>query len=83
MKSKIVIIFSLIYFSFLQINAQECISSFVEEMQKQFMIIKKKEKKEVEQFMKTGYKIHPEYKLQDSNVIAMPIYSVLKKNIIL
>jgi len=79
MKTRIVIIFSLVYFSFLQIYAQECISIFVEDIQKQSFNLKINEKKAVKQFMKVGYKVHLNYKLQDTNVIAKPIYSIFKK----
>lgn len=79
MKPRFAIIFSLIYFSILQIEAQECITSFVQEMQIKSLILKKKEKKAIKQFMKVGYKVHSNYKLQESNVIAKPIYCIFKK----
>lgn len=61
------------------LKAQECVSDFISELQSQVQVLKKKEKKDVIDFMKVGYKVHPEYKLQDSNVIAKPIYCLLYK----
>lgn len=79
MKTKISIIFSLNFFIFIQIIAQECISGFVVDMQKQYTILKENEKRAIKQFMKVGFKVHPNYKLQESNVIAKPIYCIFKK----
>jgi len=76
MRTKIIIILSLIYITCLQIDAQDCISNFIQKLQIQNLVLNRNEKKAVNKFMKVGYKVYPDYKLQESNVIAKPIYCI-------
>ncbi|MEA4937548.1 MAG: hypothetical protein VB102_13065 [Paludibacter sp.] len=59
--------------------SQKCISSFTTDIKIQISIIKKREPKAIHDFMKVGYKLYPERKLQEKNVMTIPIYCLLYK----
>jgi hypothetical protein len=75
MKTRIIFCSLLFNFTLLcSLYSQECIYSFTTDLHNQIFNLKKQEQKSINQFMKVGYKIHPEYKLQERNVISIPIY---------
>lgn len=76
MRTKIVTILSLICFFYIQIDAQDCTSIFTSALQMQLQNLKKNEMSSIGKFMRVGYKVHPEYKLREKNVISIPVYSL-------
>jgi hypothetical protein len=72
MKTKIVIIFSLVYFSFLQINAQECSDLFIENIEKAFT-------DKTKDFTKKSYKNITGRDFKQIEIINIPVIFATKE----
>lgn len=89
MKSKIIFCILFMNLILFDIYSQECVSSFTSDLQNQIIVLKKREQRDIKKFMKIVYKVHPYYKLQEKNVVSIPIYSLfynkryqsIKKNV--